>query len=161
MEFKELIERVSLPPLDATKETYIIQCNEVFEVILQILRSIDVTLFQSQYMQLDQHQQYQLHPVMQSYLMVVHTVGDGNCLSRSLWKQLFPERHETADSARFMRQITLYTIYKNESFYRGIVSALGYNYNLNDYVPNIMQMGSYCFYLSLSSLSEGCNIMAL
>ena len=95
--------------------------------------------------------------MIQSYLMTVHTVGDGNCLFHSVWKQLFPEQQNTADSARFMRQITLYTIYKNESFYRGIVSALGYDYNLNDYVPNIMQMGSYCGDLALSALADALN----
>ena len=108
-------------------------------------------------MQLDQHQQCQLHPVMHSYLMAVHTVGDGNCLFHSVWKHLFPEQHETADSARFMRQITLYTIYKKESFYRGFVSALGYDYNLNDYVRNIMQMGSYCGDLALTALADALN----
>ena len=60
-----------------------------------------------------------------------------------------------------MREIALFTTYKNESFYRGFVSELGCDYNLNDYVQNIMQMGSYCFYLSLSSLADECNIMAL
>ena len=65
------------------------------------------------------------------------------------------EQYETADSARFMRHITLYTIYKNDSFYRGIVSALGYDYNLNDYVRNIKQMGSYCGGLALSAVEMG------
>ena len=125
MELKELLERASLHPLDATKETYIIQYNEVFEVILQILHSIDVALFQSQCMHLDQHQQCQLHPVIQSYLMVVHTVGDVICLFHRVWKQLFPGQHKTADSARFLRQIAPFNIYKNESFLRGIVSKLG------------------------------------
>ena len=132
VELKELLESVDFPPLGASKETYIIQYTEVFDVILQILHNIEVAMFEPQFMQLDQRQQCQLHPVTQSYLKAVRTVGDGNCLFHSIWKQLFLKQHETADSARFMRQITLYTIYKNESFYRGIVSALGYDYNLND-----------------------------
>ena len=125
------------------------------------MKCIDVAMFQPQYMQVDQHQQCQLHPVMQSYLIAAHTVGDGNCLFHSIWKQLFPKQYENAHSARFMRQVTLYTIYKNESFYREIVSALGYDYNLQEYLRNIMQMGSYCGDLALSALADALNSYAL
>ena len=114
-------------------------------------------MFEPRFMQLDQRQQCQLHPVMQSYLIAVRTVGDGNCLFHSIWKQLFPKQQENVDTARFMRQITLYTIYKNENLYRRIVSALGFDYNLNDYVRNIMQIGSYCGDLALTALADALN----
>ena len=125
VELKELLESVDLPPLDASKETYILQYTEVFDVILQILCNIDVAMTEPRFMHLDQRQQGHLHPVMQSYLIAVGTVGDGNCLFHSIWKHLFPKPQENVDTARFMRQITLYTIYKNENLYRRIVSALG------------------------------------
>lgn len=153
-DLKNILESFDLPPLGASKEVYIIQYMPVFEAILQKLRNIEVAMFEPSYMDIDEHQQRQLHPVMQSYLVAVRTVGDGNCLFHSVWKQLFPKQKENVHSARFMRQIALYTIYRNEILYREIVSALGFDFDFNDYLRNIMQVGSYCGDLALSVLAD-------
>ena len=89
--------------------------------------------------------------------MAAHTVGDGNCLFHSIWKQLFPRQDENSVTARFMRQITLYVIYKDENRYREMVAALGYNYSYDDYLRDIQQMGCYCGDLALLALADALN----
>ena len=155
-ELNEIWQSFDLP-LDASKETYIVQHREQFEAILDILRNRDVAMFQPGYMHADHYQQSLLHPVMQTYLMAAHTVGDGNCLFHSIWKQLFPQQEENPDTARFMRQITLYVIYKDENRFREMVAALGYNYSFDQYLRDIGQMGCYCGDLALSALADAVN----
>ena len=89
--------------------------------------------------------------------MAVHTLGDGKCLFHSIWKQLFPQQQDNAYTVRFMRQVTLYVVYKNEDRYRQMVTALGYTYSFDQYVADIMQMGTYCGDLALLALSEATN----
>ena len=43
----------------------------------------------------------------------------------------------------------------------GKLSALGYDYNLQEYLRNIMQMGSYCGDLALSELADALNFFML
>ena len=155
-ELNEIWQSFDLP-LDASKETYIVQHREQFEAILDILRNRDVAMFQPGYMHADHYQQSLLHPVMQTYLMAAHTVGDGNCLFHSIWKQLFPQQEDNPHTARFMRQITLYVIYKDENRYREMVAALGYNYSFGQYLRDMGQMGCYCGDLALSALADAVN----
>ena len=103
---------------------------------------------------IDQYQNQLLHPVMQTYLLAVQTLGDGNCLFHSIWKQLFPQLTEDANTAQFMRQSTLYVIYRNENRYRQMVNSLGYKYTFQQYLNDIQQVGRFCGDLALSALSE-------
>ena len=141
-------------PLNATRHSYIVDHRQNFEVILDILNSIDVALFDSMSMIPDQHQQNLLHPILQSYLIAVETLGDGNCLFHSIWKQLFPCQQETAAIAKFMRQLTLFVIYNDEVRYRQMVTALGYIYSFDQYLMDIRQIGRFCGDLALSALSD-------
>ena len=91
---------------------------------------------------------------MQTYLVAVNTLGDGNCLFHSIWKQLFPQHLEDTHTAKFMRQVTLYVLYKDEHRYRQMVTALGYTYSFDQHVADIQHMGRYCGDLALSALSR-------
>ena len=108
-------------------------------------------------MHADQCQQILLHPVMQTYLMAAHTVGDGNSLFHSIWKQIFPRQEENLDTARFMQQITLYIIYRDYYWYRNMVAASGYNYCFDHYLRDTEQIGCYCGDLALSALNDAVN----
>ena len=105
-------------------------------------------------MLIDHTQQQLLHPLMQPYLVAVNTLGDGNCLFHSIWKHVFPDRQEDAHTAKVMRQLTLYAIYKDEPRYRQMVTALGYNYTCHQYLADIQHMGTYCGDLALLALSD-------
>ena len=144
--------RIQLP-LAATREQYLEHGAE-FEELRNIMLSLDVLMFDLSIMQIDVSQQHLLHPVVQQYLAAAHTIGDGNCLFYSIWKQLFPSA-ESVDCAVFIRPITLYNIHKHEQHFRR--HAGGFQYSYERYISDIATMGAYCGEFSLLSLADWFN----
>ncbi len=58
---------------------------------------------------------------MQTYLAASTTLGDGNCLFYSIWK-LISTKRENKTIAKFLRLMAIYTIYKDEEYYRQLVN---------------------------------------
>ncbi|XP_065054148.1 uncharacterized protein LOC135682959 isoform X4 [Rhopilema esculentum] len=105
---------------------------------------------------IDYGQQDLLHPVVQEYLRAAKTSGDGSCLFYSIWKQLFPHP-ETVEIATFMRQITLYHIYKHEEHFRQLQREVGFQFTYDDYVNEIKGLYTYCGDMALLALADVLN----
>ena len=87
--------------------------------------------------------QSQLHPLMQTYLAASTTFGDGNCLFYSI-RKLISTKQENTTIAKFLRLMAIYTIYKDEEYYRQLVNI---DANTDQYtrdLRDIYQMNSYC-----------------
>ena len=108
--------------------------RDAFENIIAIIQEREPLLLDRDHMQIAYNYQGELHPAMQPNLYPVATLGDGNCLFYSIWKQFFNAR-DNGELAIFIRLLVLYRLYEHEVVYRAYAEIDGFR-SFDDYVKD-------------------------
>ena len=142
----------SLPVTLSSRKEELLAHSNAFEHIISMIQEREPLLLDRNRMQVDDHYQRELHPAMQTNLYPVDTLGDGNCLFYSIWKQFFNAR-DNGDLAKFIRLLVLYRFYEHEVMYRAYAEIDGFR-SFEDYVKDCRRNYTFAGDLHIKAMAD-------